>query len=206
MTTVIMNSQCVNTLKLNVDTPRLLELVESFKKFARKTAEGVLEMASTVFTASKLERESEYVRFCELIGLQHNGSTIKKLRMIGEKYEFLLANVEKLPSSWTTLYEISKLTAEEIESHIDKGFIHANMRGEDLKALLGKPQKAVQTLAVPQKVPNGTASTPDLGFRVRLPKSPDQNTVNRIRSLLEELKSLKAEVQVGTDLEAFLGV
>ena len=199
-----MTTSNVNSLNLVIDTPRILELVDSFKRFARKTAEGVLEMASTVYTASKLERESEYVRFCELIGLRHKGSTIRKLALIGEKYEFLAANVERLPSSWTTIYEISRLTSEEIENHIDKGSIHTNMRGEDLKALVGKPKKA-QIGTTSTTVPNGTTDTPEMGFKVRLPKSPDQITADRLRSLLKELKGLNAEVQVSADLEAFLG-
>jgi hypothetical protein len=194
----------VNTLNLTLDTEKVLELAGDFKRFARKTAEGILDMARTVASAAKLERESEYVRFCELIGYERNGSTIKKLRQIGEKYDFLVANVEKLPSSWTTVYEIAKLTSEEIESHIDKGAIHANMRAEDLKVLLGKAKK-ITTQTSKNSVPNGTSDTAEMGFKVRLPKSPDQATINRLRVLLDELKSLKAEIQIGADLNAFLG-
>ena len=204
MNTEIIATQNVNTLNLNVDSPRLLTLAADFQRFAKKTAEGVLDMAATVFRASKLGSDAQFHRFCELVGQRYQSPTMKKLKLIGEKYEFLLAKAEKLPGSWTTVYQIAKLANDEIERLIDKGVIHAQMLARDLPS--GKPPKIKgESTKEEKEVQNGTEGVPEMGFRVRLGQNVGDATVQKLKSLVLELKALEqAQVEVGATLETFL--
>jgi len=193
-----MTISVISNLNLVVETNEINVLVEKYNNFARKTALGVLEMAKVVFDARKL-KDSEFYRFCEIVGMEGSSATVQKLIAIGKKYDYLIGHSEKLPPNWTTVYEIAKLTEEQIESLIDRGVLTASMIAADLKEALGVEKKAKPK--APSPIPNG--SDEGLGFRVQLSAKPDPETAQKIKDLLNELKKLKLQLQVGSTLEAF---
>jgi len=193
-----MTALVVSELNLVVETKDISVLVEKFNSFARKTAEGVLEMSKVVFEARKL-KDSEFYRFCEIVGMNGSSSTAQKLIAIGKKYEYLIGYSEKLPPNWTTVYEVSKLTEEQIESLIDRGVLTASLIASDLNAALGKENKVKVKTSTP--IPNGIDE--GLGFRVQLSSNPDREMVKKIKNRIGELKKLNGQLQVGTTLEAF---
>ena len=197
-----MNTSVVGGLNLVVESKEIVVLVEKFKKFARKTAEGVLEMAKVVCEAKKL-KDSEFHKFCEIVGMSGSSSTVQKLIKIGEKYEYFIGCAEKLPANWTTVYELSKLTEEKIEELIDRGVVCTSLIASDLNVALGKPvkEKGKKANAV---IPNGNFD--GLGFRVQLNKSPDSETIKKIKELIAELKKFDLQLEVGTTLNAFFAV
>ena len=191
----------VSELNLVVETKDISVLVEKFNSFARKTAEGVLEMAKVVYEAKKL-KESEFHKFCEIVGMSGSSSTVLKLIKIGEKYEFLIGHAEKLPANWTTVYELSKLTEEKIEELIDRGVLNTSLIASDLNDALGKNTKVKPKVQIVGKpIPNG--SFDGLGFRVQLNKSPDADTAKKIKLLISDLKKLDLQLEVGSTLTAF---
>ena len=197
-----MTSLFVNELNLVVDTKDISVLVEKFNSFARKTAEGVLEMAKVVFDARKL-KDSEFYRFCEIVGMDGSSSTAQKLIAIGKKYDCLIGHSEKLPPNWTTVYEVSKLTEEQIESLIDRGVLTASLIASDLNAALGKGKKVKAKTLAPASPPIPNVNDEGLGFRVQLSSTPDREMAKKIKSLIGELKKLNLQLQVGPNLEAF---
>jgi len=193
-----MTALVVSEFNLVVETKDISVLVEKFNSFARKTAEGVLEMSKVVFEARKL-KDSEFYRFCEIVGMNGSSSTAQKLIAIGKKYEYLIGYSEKLPPNWTTVYEVSKLTEEQIESLIDRGVLTASLIASDLNAALGKENKVKVKTSAP--IPNGIDE--GLGFRVQLSSNPDREMAKKIKNLIGELKKLNVQLQMGTTLEAF---
>jgi hypothetical protein len=194
-----MSTSSVIKLDLSVECQALPEMVTRFQSFATKTVEGILEMGRVVNEASKLKL-SEYARFCELVGLDGKESTLNKLRTIGEKYEFLLDHSSKLPSSWTTVYEIARLSQEQITKLIDIGVIKTTLVAKELNLALGKEKKykaGKPELALTAESPN------TLGFRVVLKKSPDRELTRKIECLLKQLEELPLDVDVGSTLKAF---
>ena len=196
-----MTALVVSELNLVVETKDISVLVEKFNSFARKTAEGVLDMAKVVCEAKKL-KDSEFHKFCEIVGMSGSSSTVLKLIKIGEKYEFLIGHAEKLPANWTTVYELSKLTEEKIEELIDRGVLNTSLIAADLNEALGKVQKPRSKIQIVGKpIPNG--SFDGLGFRVQLNKSPDADTAKKIKLLIADLKKLDLQLEVGSTLTAF---
>lgn len=194
-----MNTAVVGGLNLVVETKEITVLVEKFNTFARKTAEGVLEMAQVVCEAKKL-KDSEFHKFCEIVGMTGSSSTVQKLIKIGEKYEYLIGHAERLPANWTTIYELAKLTEEKIEELIGSGLICTSLIAADLKAALGKTPKPKDKKDA-TSLPNGNFD--GLGFRVLLKKSPDAATTKKIKSLIAELEKIDLELEVGSTLKAF---
>jgi hypothetical protein len=196
-----MRTSIVNNMNLIVESKEITVLVEKFNSFARKTAECVLEMAKVVYEAKKLN-ESEFHKFCEIIGMSGSSSTVLKLMKIGEKYEFLIGHAEKLPANWTTVYELSKLTEEKVEELIDRGVLNTSLIASDLNNALGKIPKVKQKIQVTNKaIPKG--SFEGLGFRVQLNNSPDAATAQKIKLLIADLKKLDLQLEVGSTLTAF---
>jgi hypothetical protein len=194
-------------LSLVVNTPKVSTLVKRFQQFSRKTAEGILEMGRAVNEARQLP-ESEFHRFCELI--QMKSSNIKKLAVIGAKYEYLMSRADKLPSNWTTVYAVARLANEEIQTLIDQGVVNNRVEMSDLDTALGKKTKiarkpahavaAVQT----QETQETQSAPPDWSFQVQLTPNPDPATRQVLKSLLDQLRAMKMQVLIATKLEDFL--
>jgi hypothetical protein len=90
-----MSTAVVSNLNLIVESKEIIVLVEKFNTFARKTAEGVLEMSKVICEAKKL-KDSEFYKFCELVGMSGSSSTVQKLIKIGEKYEYFVRQIQSV--------------------------------------------------------------------------------------------------------------
>lgn len=110
-------------------------LYSEYSKFAVKTAQSTVEMCRVVYEAKKSLDKSEYVSFLQDIGRKTEDSTIRKYLAIGERYDDLIAYTNLLPSSWTSIYEITQLPAESFMAMVAMGESMANLTGADIKRL-----------------------------------------------------------------------
>ena len=106
-----------------------------YSKFAVKTAQSTVEMCRVVYEAKKSLDKSEYSSFLLDIGRKTEDSTIRKYLAIGERYDDLIAYTNLLPSSWTSIYEITQLPAESFMAMVAMGESMANLTGADIKRL-----------------------------------------------------------------------
>ena len=106
-----------------------------YSKFAVKTAQSTVEMCRVVYEAKKSLDKSEYASFLQDIGRKTEDSTIRKYLAIGERYDDLIAYTNLLPSSWTSIYEITQLPAESFMAMVAMGESMANLTGADIKRL-----------------------------------------------------------------------
>lgn len=193
-----MEAAIVNTSNNVMISKKVGEYIDLFKISAKKTAEGVLEMARVVYEAKKLGA-SEFGVFCDQIGYPTDSSTIRKLKSIGEKYEFLLSRSKSLPTSWTTLYQVSRLSAELIDQKINEGVISPHLDGKGLAVRLGLAEPSAS-----KDVPNGTGT--HLSFSVDMDLIPSPQLKLKLKYLLDELENtMKAKIVKSASLEAFLG-
>ena len=120
-----------------------------YSKFAVKTAQSTVEMCRVVYEAKKSLDKSEYASFLQDIGRKTEDSTIRKYLAIGERYDDLIAYTNLLPSSWTSIYEITQLPAESFMAMVAMGESMANLTGADIKRLksVNPSEKTVDSTA-----------------------------------------------------------
>lgn len=192
MTTSIVNIDNSTIINKNV-----VEYAEKFKCYALKTAESIIQMAKVVIDARNTLGAIDYEQFCNQVGYKSDSSTIRKLKSIGEKYEILLARSKSLPSNWTTLYQVSRLTAELIDQKIDEGVITPTLEGKNLLVRLGL---SAPTEDVPKGTNKGLTLTVDFGL------IPSPKLKLKLQNIIKELEDeMKAKIQKSASLEAFLG-
>lgn len=199
-----MNSNTVNTTQSNkpvITNTEVIGYADTFKTYFIKTAENILEMAKVAFTAKTKLGSNQFREFSYLIGFDPSSSTLKKLQVIGKNYDALSKNITVLPANWTTLYEIAQLPEDKFNAAIDKGVINPNVLGRDVKALSDNNPKPASS-----KAPNGTSEDTSSGYRltVRLSTSPDKKTVDKLRKIIAECKSIKSAEVEFSSLEEFL--
>jgi len=194
----------VNTTPSEISTVFLDKSVAEFNNYAKQTVCGILEMGRIVYETKEAysKKTAEFEEFCRRIGYKADSSSIKKFKLIGEKYVNLKKCADKLPNNWTSLYEISQLASDELNNFIEQGLIHEKVLGAEIKALLkksknvGDVQEIVDTGKV-EEVPNGTTYE----FTCSLTELGDAVTNAQLRLLIESLKRLKVKVKMSTQLE-----
>ena len=93
---------------------RRAELVRRYREFAMKGARCVLDLAATIVDAGKLP-EPELDAFCAEVRLDRKGSTYRKLRYIGDRLDRFEPLADRMPCSWTTVYQLARLSHEDFE-------------------------------------------------------------------------------------------
>jgi len=107
--TTSLSSYVAETVSSNMEG-----FVSRYMHFANKSAENVLEMSKVVFDASKAFGNEPFERFCGEVGLRNEG-TVSKMKKIGSRYAQLAPFMNRLPSAWTTLYTLAKLSDEKFD-------------------------------------------------------------------------------------------
>ena len=199
-----MNSLDVNSLSNDYSVSFVDSSVAEFKAYARKTAENILEMGRVVCETKSKSKESpkDFESFCERIGFKPKSSSIKKLAQIGKSYLALKTQAQYLPNNWTTLYQIARLTNEQLAEFIKQGLIHQNVLGSQIEALL-KPQldnpvEEKISSEIKTEVPSGTLN--GLCFVCDVGQLNDLSRKSHIQSIIDSLKALNVKVVMSPDL------
>ena len=121
-----------------------------YSKFAVKTAQSTVEMCRVIFEAKKSLEKSEYIRLLNDVGHKSEDSTIRKYLAIGERYDDLIACTNLLPSSWTSIYQITQIPAESFMAMVATGNSMANLTGAQIKILvdISKPTPSTDSACV----------------------------------------------------------
>jgi hypothetical protein len=76
--------------------------------------------------------------FCFSVGLKRDGSTFRKFEQIGKHSEIFWKYVDKLPDSYTVLYEITTLDSDKFEELMSNNQITSYVTLKDIKELGNK--------------------------------------------------------------------
>lgn len=181
--------------------------VSDFKLFAKQTALGILEMGRIVYEAKKnLTQGHDFEIFCERVGYTPSASSIKKLNQIGKSYTLMLEHADSLPNNWTTLYEISRLSKDQLNQYIEEGVIHQNALGATIKALTASKKdevkETISTDELKELVPNGTNS--GLQFTCVLKDVVDAVFIAQLQMILKSLSQLDVRIDITPELKMAL--
>lgn len=97
----------------NIVKPEILAFVDRYQSFLRKTAESILGLADTLVQAEAELNAVDFSIFCDNVGLTKGSPTYSKLKAIGQKSDRFRPFIGCLPNTWTTIYKLSKLEAEQ---------------------------------------------------------------------------------------------
>lgn len=98
-----------------VITPEIFSYVSRYQNFLRKTAESIIGLSVTLIEAEESLNDLDFSIFCDQVGIKINDSTYSKLKKIGQNAARFSPFVDRLPNSWTTIYKLSKLQADQFD-------------------------------------------------------------------------------------------
>ena len=98
-------------------------------------------MAETVVRAHEELTKSNRALFCKDIGLNPKGSKVRKIRAIGKSSARFKLYLALLPANWTTLYQLTQRTPEDLERLKASGALQPHATWAELKKALGSGSK-----------------------------------------------------------------
>lgn len=99
----------------SVISTKVDEYVDRYNALLCKSADTFIALGETLYEAKESLSNDDFTLFLEKTGLNNSKSTYSKLMKIGEEAPRLRPYVNNLPQSWTTLYALSKLEADQFE-------------------------------------------------------------------------------------------
>jgi hypothetical protein len=90
-------------------------LITRYMTFAKASAENFVRMAQTLIEAKSKLRILDFVDFCRRVGLEHDGSTYRKLLIIGRQASRFESVFDRMPANWTTVYKLATLEKDKFD-------------------------------------------------------------------------------------------
>lgn len=123
-----------STVVLNAQVEKF---TNQYRLCIQKTASAILELANVVFTAKKKLTPKQFKEFRQKIGADPSkDSYIKKLCVIGENQTRFATIQDKLPASYTTLYNLAKIDTDSFAKVNDAQIISPQMTAMRLSQCL----------------------------------------------------------------------
>ena len=119
------------------------EYITYYQQYTRNTVENILKLSSLIVEMKEKEKSGELDKtdmnyFCFSVGLTRDGSTFRKFEQIGKHSETFWKYVDKLPDSYTVLYEITTLDSNRFEELMSNNQITSYVTLKDIKELGNK--------------------------------------------------------------------
>ena len=181
-------SNCKNLTVVN-------EYITYYQQYTRNTVENILKLSSLIVEMKEKEKSGELDKtdmnyFCFSVGLTRDGSTFRKFEQIGKHSETFWKYVDKLPDSYTVLYEITTLDSDRFEELISNNQITSYVTLKDIKEL---GNKLVKT------------QTDEVSFKVSFDKKVNKSTKESLISIIRDLSSLEeVTIEVPKKYQSFL--
>jgi hypothetical protein len=132
-------TQCVN--KTIAD-----DFVRRYQSSTKNALENILCMGEAVNeiyqkVKSKELDNSDLEYFCQSVHLDPKGSTFRKYKAIGQNASRFRQHLEKLPSTFSVLYEMATLDADDFERYISKTTLSKSITLEQFKKIINQTTK-----------------------------------------------------------------
>jgi hypothetical protein len=127
--------------RTEIISPIVDKYVQEYRGFARQTAIAIIGLANTLLEAeSNLDRD-EFKVFCNEVGLEIGGAVYKKMKVIGNKSARFASIMDRLPNTWTTIYQLAKLESHDFVTLTRSNILNPFMTAKEMSAVLGKGNK-----------------------------------------------------------------
>lgn len=122
-------------------SPAVEQYIERYRSHAKRTVESILRLGETIVEAEQQLSRNDIMIFCQEVGIEHNGPTFRKLRKIGQQSARFLPVLERVPNSWTTVYELAKMDKDQFTSIVEAEALTATATMKELKAFIATGKK-----------------------------------------------------------------
>jgi hypothetical protein len=112
------------------------EYVTRYEGFSKKSAESFISVSETVVEAERTLTPAHFEKFCNAVHLIAGGSTYKKIKAIGENASRFKPFLQQLPHSWTTLYMLAVLPADQFDRVAESGVLTPMATAKELKEVV----------------------------------------------------------------------
>ena len=141
-----------NELKLQTYKSKCKDLttvngyIQYYQQYTKSTVENILKLSCLIVEMKEKEQSGELNQsdvdyFCLSVGLNRKGSTFRKFEQIGKHSETFWKYIDKLPDSYTVLYEITTLDSDKFEELMTNNQITSYVTLKDIKRLGNKKSK-----------------------------------------------------------------
>jgi hypothetical protein len=184
----IYQNNCKNLTVVN-------EYITYYQQYTRNTVENILKLSSLIIEMKEKEKSGELDKtdmkyFCFSVGLKRDGSTFRKFEQIGKHSETFWKYVDKLPDSYTVLYEITTLDSDKFEELMSNNQITSYVTLRDIKELGNKLLNL---------------QGDEVSFKVSFDKKVNQSTKESLVSIIRELSLLEeVTIDVPKKYQSFL--
>jgi hypothetical protein len=129
--------------RTEIISPIVDKYVQEYRGFARQTAIAIIGLANTLLEAeSNLDRD-EFKVFCNEVGLELGGAVYKKMKVIGNQSARFASIMDRLPNTWTTIYQLAKLESHDFVTLTRSNILNPFMTAKEMSAVLGKGNKTL---------------------------------------------------------------
>jgi hypothetical protein len=175
--------------------------IENCQLATKNAIEQILNMGTAVKEVYELSKSGELNiydlnYFCMNVGISQKSSTFRKYKAIGENANKFRQYMDRLPSAFSTLYEIATLDADTFEKIFINGNNCQGLTLKQIKHLANKnnpvPTKNNSKTNNPSYVsPASIRNLLDVTnrFSIYIPSSLSESQMNEVINIFEDLKS-----------------
>lgn len=143
--------EVVNDNICEVLTPKVQRYVSDYMLHYAACADAILCLAETCYEAKDKLTTPEFKQFTQEVRLDSSNATLSKYLKIGAASARFRKIEDRLPSAWTVLYDLARLTNDEFIKVLP--IISNDMTAKDIRKELGKVNNSVP-LVVPDMTVN----------------------------------------------------
>jgi hypothetical protein len=118
---------------------RLSFFIKGYFEFTKDAADIYVRKCQLVLEAEENLPPEAVQRFYDRIRLPRNSATYRKVRKIAEAGDRLLKVADRLPDSWTTIYQLAKLEPHVFDELVKNEELHPGMTAAELRTVTEKP-------------------------------------------------------------------
>lgn len=117
--------------------------IRRYQISTKNAVESILNMGEAVFEVytrakSKELSEGDLKYFCDSVNLGPKSSSFRKYKAIGQNANRFREHMERLPSTFSVLYEMATLSGDDFERFMSKGNLSKNITLEQFKKMVAK--------------------------------------------------------------------
>lgn len=114
----------------------VLTFVARYRSLLKKSGGSIIEQAKTIHEVETELGKKHQASFYRQIGLDPEGATVRKLRVIGENSPRFQPFLDRIPSTWTTLYDLAKLSMDDFKRVTDADLLTPFVTAKEIRELV----------------------------------------------------------------------